>query len=150
MDFQSAASSRQASAGFSLVEVLTAMGLLGIMITGLVAGFMQTHRVAEFSAHALAAQSLANQPLEQARAAKWDPYASPPVDQLVASNFPVVTNILDIPINGTNIVVATNRTTIRVISTDPPLKEIAAETTWRFLNRGIITNRALTYRAPDQ
>ena len=126
------------------------MLVLGIMITGLVAGFIQSERQAEWSAYSLAAQSLALQPIEQARGAKWDRYANPPVDQIVASNFPPVTNILDIPITGQNIVYATNVTTIRWVTTTPPLKEISVATTWTFMNRGVFTNTVVTYRAPDQ
>lgn len=136
--------------GYTLVEVLVSMLIVGIMIAGLVAGFMQSHQQAELSAYNLAAQSLAMQPLEQARAAKWDPYANPPVDQIWNSNFPTTIHVLDIPISGTNIVYATNRVDIRSIGTTPPLKEISVVTTWKFMNRGIFTNTAVTYRAPDQ
>lgn len=142
--------SRADQMGYTLVEVLVSMLIVGIMIAGLVSGFMQTHQQAEWSAYNLAAQSLAMQPLEQARAAKWDAYATPPVDQLWNSNFPSTTNVLDIPISGTNIVFATNRINIRSVSTTPPLKEISVVTTWRFMNRGVFSNTAVTYRAPDQ
>jgi hypothetical protein len=90
------------------------------------------------------------QPIEQARGAKWDPYANPPVDEVVSTNFPVAWHILDIPISGTNIVYATNRVTIRWVTAAPPLKEISVQTTWRFFNRGLFTNTTVTYRAPDQ
>lgn len=142
--------SRAEQTGYTLVEVLVSILIVGIMIAGLVSGFMQTHKQAEWSAYNLAAQSLAMQPLEQARAAKWDAYATPPVDQLWNSNFPSTTNILDIPISGTNIVFATNRINIRSVGTNPPLKEISVVTTWRFMNRGVFSNTAVTYRAPDQ
>lgn len=141
---------RAGQQGYTLIEILMSMLVVGIMITGLVSGFMQTHKQAEWSAYSLAAQSLALQPLEQARGAKWDQYATPPVDQLWNSNFPSTTNILDIPISGTNIVYATNRINVRWITTNPPLKEISVVTTWRFMNRGVFTNTAVTYRAPDQ
>ena len=135
--------------GFTLVEALISMMVTGIMVTGVVAGYTQCMRQAEWSAYSLAAQSLAMQPIEQARGAKWDPYANPAVDQV--TNLPSLTvNILDIPISGTNIVYATNRTTVRSVSTTPPLKEISVQTTWRFLNRGLFTNTVVSYRAPDQ
>lgn len=141
---------RAGNAAFTLVEVLVSMLVLGIMVTGIVSGFIQTERTAEWSAYSLAAQALAMQPVEQARAAKWDPNAWPSVDQVISSNFPITPQILDIPISGTNIVWATNRTTIRMISTNPPLKSIYVECTWRFARQGLFTNTALTYRAPDQ
>ena len=127
-----------------------ALVILGIMVTGIVSGFIQTHRTAEWSANSLAAQSLAMQPIEQARAAKWDPYRSKPVDQLVALNFPNTTNVLDIPIAGTNILYATNRVEIFQVSNDPPLRRIYVECTWTFMNRAVFTNVVLTFRSPDQ
>ena len=126
------------------------MLILGIMVTGVTSGFMQAHRAAEWSAHSLAAQSLAMQPLEQARAAKWDPTRASAIDELVASNFPIRVVVLDVPVSGTNTVLATNTVTIRPVSVDPPLREISVECTWNFLNRGTFTNRVLTFRAPDQ
>lgn len=135
---------------FTLIEALISMLVLGIMVTGVVSGFMQCHRTAEWSAYSLAAQSLAMQPIEQARAAKWDPTKAVPMDQLVSSNFPNRVLVLDVPISGTNIVYATNRISIRTVSADPPLREIAVECTWSFPRRGTFTNTVLTFRAPDQ
>jgi hypothetical protein len=126
------------------------MLILGIMVTGVVSGFVQSHRMSEWSAYSLAAQSLAMQPLEQARAAKWDPTRSPAQDELVTANFPPSLQVLDVPLSGTNVIYATNTVSIRMVSTDPPLREILVECTWRFFNRGVFTNTALTYRAPDQ
>ena len=138
------------SHGFTLMEAIISMAIAGIIMGGIVSGFMQAHRTSEWSAYSLAAQSLALQPLEQARGAKWDPYAYPPVDQLVAANFPDRTNVLDVPSTGTNAVYATNRVTIRTVSAAPPLKQISVECTWTFHNRGVFTNTVTTYRAADQ
>lgn len=133
----------------TLVEVLVSMLVLGIMVTGVVNGFIQSHRTAEWSAYSLAAQSVAMQPLEQARAAKWDPYASVPINEV--TNLPAITtNVLDIPMTGTNVVYATNRVTVRMVPSHPPLQEISVECTWHFFNRRVFTNSAVTYRAPGQ
>jgi hypothetical protein len=121
-----------------------------ILISGVVSGFIQTTRQAEWSAYSLAAQSLANQCLEQTRAAKWDPRGYPAVDQLVSSNFQGSVQILDIPVTRSNIVYATNLVTISTISTNPSLKMITVQCTWPFLNRGVFTNTVVSYRAPDQ
>jgi hypothetical protein len=98
----------------------------------------------------LAANSLAMQRLEQARAAKWDTLAVPLVDQLVASNFPATIEILDIPISGTNLALATNFTTIQTVSTAPPLKSVQVDCVWSFYTGRVYTNTVVTYRAPDQ
>jgi Tfp pilus assembly protein PilV len=129
---------------------MISMMILGIMVTGIVAGFTQSHKVAEWSAYSLAAQSVAMQALEQSRSAQWSPTRAVPVDQLVDSNFPARIHLLDVPVSGTNMTYATNRVTIRTVSTDPPVKLISVECTWRFPNRGLFTNSIFTYRSPDQ
>jgi prepilin-type N-terminal cleavage/methylation domain-containing protein len=148
--FRSCPETRSAVRAFTLIEALMALVILGIMVTGIVSGFVQAHRSAEWSSTSLAAQSLAMQSIEQARAAKWDPNKATPVDQLVQTNFPTTNWVLDVPISGTNILYGTNVITISQVSIDPPLKEIKVECTWSFSNRGVFTNSVLTYRAPDQ
>ena len=88
--------------------------------------------------------------LEQARAAKWDPLGYPPVDEVVQGNFPVVVTNLNVPLNSTNVVLATNVTTISSVSADPPLKMVRVDCSWSLLSRGPFTNTVITYRAPDQ
>jgi hypothetical protein len=138
------------NAAFSLAEALTAMALALISIGGLVSGFMQSSHEAEFSSYSLAAQSQALRGLEQVRAAKWDPLGFPQVDQVMGSNFPPRVEILDVPMRGDNITYVTNFTAISVVSADPPLKLIRVDSVWRFMERGMFTNTAATYRAPDQ
>ena len=130
------------------VSVVVAMAVAGIMIAGMVTGHIQAVKQAEWSAYSLAANALALQQVERVKAAKWDSQAG--LDQVVSSNFPPGVEVLDVPITKTNIVYATNRTTITTISTAPPLKMVRVECTWRFLNRGLFTNSVATYRAPDQ
>jgi hypothetical protein len=135
---------------FTLVEVVLSLGTAALMVGGLVAGYMQAVKVAEWSAYSLAANALALQGLEQTRAAKWDPRAYPASDLLVSANFPNRVEILDIPISKTNLVYATNRTTIRTVSTNPPLRYVQVDCTWAFVRRGVFTNTVCSLRAPDQ
>ena len=127
-----------------------ATGLAALAVGGTIYGYVMGARRSEWSAYRLAANSLAIGRVEQARAAKWDPLGFPPVDELVQTNFPVTVSVLDIPISRTNIVYATNVTTISVISTNPALKMIRVDTSWRFVREGTFTNTVVTYRAPDQ
>lgn len=136
-------------AAFTLAEVLIAMSISVLIMGSIVYGYLGTATRAEWNAYSLAAQSLALQRIEQARSCKWDPEASPPIDQLVASNFPPEINILDIPVSGTNIVYATNFTTITEISSDPPIKCVVVRCVWNFKGRRDYTNTVVTYRAPD-
>jgi prepilin-type N-terminal cleavage/methylation domain-containing protein len=137
--------------GFTFVEMLTAMAIAGITVAGVTSGFMQVLLQGQSSAYSLAAHSQALRGLEQARAAKWDPMASPPKDELGSNtNLPPDPQILDLPMQGNNITYATNRVFIRTISDRPPLRQIKVECTWTFMNRRVFTNSIVTYRAPDQ
>ncbi len=127
-----------------------AVGITVLVFAGGVLGYVQSAQQAEWAAYSLAANSLAQQRLEQTRAAKWDTQANPPIDNLVGTNFPSRVDVLDVPIAGTNIVYATNITTISNISANPPVKMVRVDCTWRFWNRGVYTNTVVTYRAPDQ
>lgn len=141
---------RREELAMTLPEVAISIVIGGLVFGGVLLAYIQGTRRAEWSAYYLAGHSMAMQRLEQARAAKWDTQASPPVDQLVASNFPVTVDILDIPVSGTNVTFATNVVTITTVSADPPLKMIEVRTTWPFGNRGTFTNTVVSYRGPDQ
>ncbi len=138
------------TSGVTLIEGVVSLAIAGVMVSGLVSGFYQAVQSAELAAYSLAGNSMAVQGLEQVRAAKWDPVAYPPVDNVVNSNFPVRVEVLDIPVTKSNIVYATNRFYISTVSTAPPLKLIRVECTWKFHRKGLYTNVACTYRAPDQ
>src|SRR2546430_12063340 len=136
---------------FTLAEVLIAMAITVMSLGGVITGCIIATRQAECSACSLAAQSLATQRLEQTRAAKWDPRASPPVDEVITNNFPIVpTNILDMPVSGTNIAYATNFTTISDVTNggDPP-ELIPADFVLSFRQR-VFTHTIAPSPAPDQ
>ena len=126
------------------------MAILGMSVGGIINGYVYATHQAEWSAYSLAAHSLAIQRLEQARAAKWDPQAYPSVDRVIPANFPVTTAILDVPLSGTNYVIATLTTEVTTVVANPPTKMIKVECRWPFMNRGWFTNTIASYRAPDQ
>jgi prepilin-type N-terminal cleavage/methylation domain-containing protein len=134
--------------GFTLIEVVMSMAVAGIMVAGLVSGYRQAVRVAEWSAYSLAANSIALQGLERARAAKWDPAGG--VDRLQTSYLTNTCEVLDIPTSRTNTVYATNFYTITTVSTTPPLKMVRVDCVWCFFDRGLYTNTVSTYRTVDQ
>ncbi len=135
---------------FTLVETIISLALAGVSIAGLISGFVQSARQAETSSYVLAAQGQALEGLEQVRAAKWDPQASPPVDQVVSTNFPAVVGTLDVPGAGRSMIYATNKTYISTVSTNPVVRMIRVECVWRFLSGPLTTNSVATYRSPDQ
>lgn len=144
-------SSIRRDTGFTLTEVVFSLALIGLTAGGIINGYIQSAKITDWQAHSLAAQSLAMQRVEQCRAAKWDTRSYPPVDQLVSSNFPNVTEQLDLPLAHTNASFATIYTTITTISTNPPYRMIQADCVWQVpQRRGYFTNTVVTYRAPDQ
>lgn len=130
-------------------EIVVAMAITGIGVFAVVAGFVNAATQAEASAYVLAGQCQALERLEQVRAAKWDPNAAPPIDEMVSTNFPVLVKVLDIPRKNVK-VFATNRTTISVISVNPPLKMMQVDCVWSWMNKKLYTNTVMTYRGPDQ
>ena len=149
--------------GFTLVEIVIATALSAVVLGGMIYGYVLSAQRAEWSAYSLAANSLAMMRIEQARAAKWDMQAWPIIDELVAINYPVSQEVLDIPIrtsdvvysngipvSGSGVVYATNITTISYLSTNPPLKMIRVDCLWMFMGRGPFTNTVVTYRTTDQ
>ena len=75
---------RVSRAAFTLVEVLISIVLLAMVMAGVIYGYAQTNRIAEWSSMSLAAQSYALQGLEQVRSAKWDLWANPIIDVMPA------------------------------------------------------------------
>jgi hypothetical protein len=125
------------------------MSISVFTIAAVIYGYAMTSNRAEWSGYSLAAESLAQQRIEQARACKWDLGAVPAIDELVSANFPAQTNVLDIPISGTNVVWASNFTTITVVRASPPIKCIQVDCVWNYRGRRLFTNTVVTYRCPD-
>ena len=82
-----------ANAAFTLVEVLMAVVIFAMVVSGIIYGYVQANYSAEWSSMSLAAQSLASQGMEQARAAQWNSQTWPLAtnscltDQLWVSNY---------------------------------------------------------------
>jgi len=145
---------RKSQGGFTLVEVIVSVVILGMVIEGVLLGYVMTSRRAEWSARSFAAQSVASQGAEQARSAKWDTQAWPKTvgpggaDELGITNYTQEIT-LDLPMNGKP-VMATNYVRITTASIDPPVRQIRSECVWPYLNRGPFTNTVILLRAPDQ
>jgi Tfp pilus assembly protein PilV len=141
----------------TLVEVMMAIVILAAIMGGIMMGYAQANRMAEFSSMSLAAQSTASQGVEAAIAARWDTQAGDTnigyghADELgTVTNYFFGTNVLDIPVSGAAIPV-TNYLTISTISTSPKLRQIRSDALWTFPLTGMTyTNTIITLRAPDQ
>ena len=140
--------------GFTLAEVLVSLSILGFLFSGTVMCYIACSQRAEWSAHSLAAQSIAVQGAEQARSAKWDPQAWPQTigpgcaDELGVTNFVQITT-LDIPVSGSP-AMATNYVSVTSVSASPPIRQIRSDCVWKFAGRGLFTNTVFTLRAADQ
>ena len=162
------------SAGYSLIEVVIAAGIVAVVYGLILNCYIQSGLRAQWSGYSLAAQSLAIQQIEQARAAAWDPATgNNQITNLTLfgrsynsssqtwSGY--ATNILDVPYSSTNVVRATNYVTIQLINcnnTNNPLVQlymISVDTVWPFYYRSFnkgsgtyyFSNVVSTYLAPD-
>lgn len=135
---------------FTLVEAIISLAVIGISTAGIIYGYLMASQRAEWSSYSLAAQSLAMQRIEQVRSAKWDPLGYPAVDEIQSTNFPEQIEVMDIPMASTNLVLATNFTTVTLLHSNPPLKMIRVDCVWSFQWKTLHTNTIVTYRAPDQ
>jgi len=135
----------------TLVEIVVSLMIVAVSMGGIITMYIQAAVRSEYSAHNLAAQMMALGGLEQARGAKYDPSGAPPTDELVASNFTARVDVLDVGYTSTVMSYATNTFTITTISTNPAVKMVRVDCTWRFPSRNaVITNTVTTYRAPNQ
>ena len=139
--------------GFTLIEVLVALVIIGLTFGVVINTYVRATDRAEWSAYSLAAQSIAQQGIEQVRAAKWDPQNWPTVDDLGVTNFSQVEQ-LDIAATGAS-VLATNYISVTTVSTSPQLRQLRADCVWMLISRqkvvaGPFTNTAVTLRGPDQ
>jgi prepilin-type N-terminal cleavage/methylation domain-containing protein len=163
---------RQYSA-FTLAEVVIAIAIVAIVYGGMFMAYTQSTKRAQWTGYSLAAQALAIQQIEQARAAVWDP--SKPENDFTNLNLisPHLTGgstnyiytgytwtNLDLPTAGGNFVTATNYVTIRMLNytniTAVQLQMVRVDTVWPFtwgsgaaMTTRLYTNTTCTYEAPD-
>jgi prepilin-type N-terminal cleavage/methylation domain-containing protein len=153
--------------GFTLVEVVVALAIATILFSGILAAYIQSARQAEWSGYSLAAQAFGTHQIEQARSGVWD--SSIGKNELTNLNLRswtyntttrvgtgYTTNILDLPVAGTNVVVATNFVTVRMFNlsgfTNVQVQMVTVDTVWPFLGpktRRMFTNRTATYFGLD-
>jgi len=151
---------------FTLAEVVMAISIVAIVLGGMTVAYTQTTRRAQWTGYALAAQALAVQQLEQARAAVWDPsVAKNEITNLNLTAWSLSSGVvrgytwanLDLPISGTNFVRATNYVTIRTLNNVNGLPGVSVQmvqvdTVWPFrwgsVDR-LFTNTIATYYAAD-
>jgi type II secretory pathway pseudopilin PulG len=158
------AGKRNAVSAFTLLEVLIGFVIFGLVTTGMIYGYVQSNRTAEWSSQSLAAMSYASQGMEQMRSVQWcaEEFSTGSgqgtTDLLPMTNQPdgswgYWTNqvdTLDIPTSG-GLINVTDYLYVTSISTNPPLRRIVSQVVWTFRLTGqLFTNTIVTLRAPDQ
>ncbi len=148
--------SRVACAAFTLIEVMIGFLIFGLVTAGMIYGYVEANRMAEWSSQSLAAMSYASQGMEQMRSAQWSAEefstgsGQGTTDVLGPAFSTNQVDTLDIPTSGASISV-TNYMTATQVSTNPPLKLLVSQVVWTFRLTGrLFTNTMVTQRAPDQ
>jgi prepilin-type N-terminal cleavage/methylation domain-containing protein len=153
--------------GFTLVEVLVALGIATLLFGGILTAYVQASRQAEWSGYSLAAQALATQQIEQACSAVWDysisknqltnlTLLSPNYNAASQTFTGYATNVLDLPQAGGKVVVATNFVTVKMLNVsgfpNAQVQMVRVDTVWpfqTFRGRRCFTNTTATYFGPD-
>ena len=150
------AGKRNAVSAFTLIEVMIGFVIFGLVTSGMIYGYVEANRIAEWSSQSLAAMSYASQGMEQLRSAQWcaeensTASGQGTTDVLGAYYSTNQVDTLDIPTTGDPISV-TNYMTATQISSNPPLKLLVSKVVWSFRLTGqLFTNTIVTLRAPDQ
>lgn len=157
--------------GFTLAEVVISIAVTALVFAGILTGYVQSARHAEWTGYSLAAQALAVQQIEQARSAVWD-YSTgagrneitnlnlmnPQYNSATKTTTGYSWATLDLPCSGTNVVRATNYVTVKMLYfnnvANPPvqLQMMRVDTVWPFTvgtAPKYFTNTVATYFAPD-
>ena len=147
--------------GFTLAEVMISFTIFGLVVGGLIYGYVQINRMAAFSSMSLAAQTYASQGLEESKSRQYI-YVRWPNTNADAqdpdwtvqgiTNYPPQTNTMDVPWGG-GAVYITNFVTVTDVQTNAnmPLRQIRSDAVWTFpLDGTLCTNTAITLRAPNQ
>lgn len=155
-------------AAFTLAEIVICLAIIVMVMGSVIGAYIGACFRAQWSGYNLAAQALAMQQLEFARAAKWDVLTTPPVDEITNMSLlgwtssngitwtGYTTNTLDLPVSGTNYIWATNYCMVSLVTnttaTSNVCHVIQVQTVWPFLwyNKVYLyTNTLVDYISPD-
>ena len=158
---------RVAHRGFTLVEVVMALAIITLLFSGILAAYIQSSRQAEWAGYSLAAQAVGIHQIEQARSAVWDYSISKneitnlnllgwSYNQAKGTGTGYATNVLDLPVSGTNLVIVTNFVTVKLLGltglTNVQVQMVRVDTVWPFpTSKGmrLFTNSTASYFGPD-
>jgi prepilin-type N-terminal cleavage/methylation domain-containing protein len=136
--------------GFTLAETMVSIMILGLVFAGTLLTYTRAEQRAEWSGYSLAAEMLCAKTMEQFHAVLWDTQTLPTNNGTL--NIPLTsTNLLDIPVAGTNAVWAVTTANITSFAGPGPCyyEMITVNTAWAWQGQNF-TNTLVAYRAPDQ
>jgi hypothetical protein len=154
---------------FTILEIAISSAIVVMVFAGIIKAYVQSGQRLEWTGYSLAAEALAIQTIEQARATVWDPAQTPPLNELTNLNLMgmsynsssltltgFTTNILDVPYESTNYVMATNFVTIQMLNingnTNVQEQVVTVQTVWPFYIRAsnlFFTNTVSTIISAD-
>jgi hypothetical protein len=146
---------------------MVALGIVTLLFSGILTAYIQSSRQAEWTGYSLAAQAIGVEQIEQARSGVWDLSISK--NELTNLNLlswtynaatkvgtGYTTNVLDLPVSGTNTVMATNFVTVKMLNltglSNVLVQMVTVDTVWPLTTRSgtrLFTNRTATYYGPD-
>ena len=144
--------------GFTLVEVVISLAVLGLVLGTVIFCYIQACQRALWTSYALAAQGLAVNQLEQARAAAMDPNGPVcEITNIAPAGLTTTAATLDLPVPATtNYVWATNYVGIKLVtnSVSPlvTLYMVRVDTVWPLKRNGSVqyfSNTAACYYSED-
>ncbi len=137
------------SRAFTLIEVAVALAIAALVMAGMFEGYTMASRRAQFSSYSLSASATAMKQMERIIASQWVISGVSVTNIFNPVLTAVQTNALCMPSSGTNLVYATNYTTITQISTNPPYLMVRVDCVWNFMGMGLFTNTMAVLRGPD-
>jgi prepilin-type N-terminal cleavage/methylation domain-containing protein len=134
---------------FTLIEVAVAMAIAALVMAGMFQGYTMASRRAQFSSYSLAASAVAMKQMERIVASQWVISGQTVTNIFNPALVAVQTNALGMPSNGTNLVYATNYSSVTQLSTTPPYLMVRVDCVWNFMGLGMFTNTVAVLRGPD-
>jgi len=133
---------------FTLIEVVFAAAIAGLVMAGMFQGYTLVGRQAQFSACSYAATATAMSQMEQVIAANWVP--SPPyINNTLLTLSSTNPGNLCLPSAGGSVINCTNITQVTLVSSNPPYAMIKVQCIWTMPNYGgVFTNTVAVLRAP--
>jgi type II secretory pathway pseudopilin PulG len=144
---------RKGGGAFTLAEVVVSMAMAAVAVGGIIASYLMAAQRSEWTTASLAAGQLAMDRMAQLRNARWElKWEGDPsrTNEVVEGVFVDPPEPLDIPLTGTDPLLATNHVTVTRLAVDRPVFLLRVDCVWSLLSRGPFTNTVVSYRAPDQ